>query len=135
MECSSGFLLGMVVHAFNLRTQKPEAGGPYLIQSQPGLYSELQDNQGCIDPVSKEKKKKRVASPAFLQRRWQLAWRTGRQLLSSGPLHSLAGLALAYKQPRVASAHLVAPTSETCSEAHGVSMPMAKPVCASPCAG
>lgn len=57
-------VLVMVVHAFNLSAQKAEAGGSFQIQSQPGLYSELQDRPiENLYPKKKREKKKKVASP------------------------------------------------------------------------
>lgn len=60
-QCSRDFPPVVVLRAFNLSAQKAEAGGSFQIQSQPGLYSELQDSQGYIKPCIKKKKK--VASP------------------------------------------------------------------------
>ena len=44
-----------MVYAFNPSTRKAEADGSLWVWDQPGLQSEFQDSQGCLeDPVSKK---------------------------------------------------------------------------------
>jgi hypothetical protein len=51
----------MVAHAFNLSTGEAETGR-FLIRGQPGLQSELQDNQGYTEKPCLEKPKKKKKS-------------------------------------------------------------------------
>ena len=47
---------GVVAHAFNLSTWEAEAGRSLRVQGQPGLYRELQDNQGRGKTLSQMKR-------------------------------------------------------------------------------
>ena len=73
--------LSVVAHAFNLSTQKSEAGGSLWIPRQPGLQSEFQDRQSYIHSKTPSKKKK---NQLLIRAEWVPAPRWKRDHSSSG---------------------------------------------------